>query len=157
MACDEEFLNSKEHKFISLFKEVDKALGTKFRKSLITDGITISQLNVIIALRKCEMCVEQKNVNQAKLAESLMIEPISLTKTIEKMEAQGLVIRVNDPHDKRAKLVSLNHESNIVKSIVLSMGKIGMGILSGALKGFTVDEIELLISMLSKMSSNLSE
>jgi DNA-binding MarR family transcriptional regulator len=44
--------------------------------------------------------------NQAALAHSLDITPITLVRLLDRLEADGLVARMPDPHDRRAHLLA---------------------------------------------------
>lgn len=65
------------------------------------NGTTRAQWSVLARLRRAE------GLNQATLAEMLELQPISLTRLIDRLESQELVERRLDPHDRRARLLHL--------------------------------------------------
>ncbi len=64
-------------------------------------GTTRSQWGVLSRLRRSE------GMRQAELAEILDIQPISVTRMIDRLELQNLVERQPDPSDRRANLLRL--------------------------------------------------
>lgn len=59
--------------------------------------------------------------SQVSLAEALRVEPPTVTKMVQRMEASGLVTRTVDPADRRAVRVSLTPEGRKLKSQVLAI------------------------------------
>lgn len=52
---------------------------------------------------------------QARLAQALGVEPPTVTKMVQRMEASGLVTRAVDPSDRRAVRVSLTPKGRALK------------------------------------------
>jgi len=65
------------------------------------NGTTRAQWSVLARLRRAE------GLNQATLAEMLELQPISLTRLLDRLESQELVERRLDPQDRRARLLHL--------------------------------------------------
>src|SRR6478735_5411154 len=65
------------------------------------NGTTRAQWSVLARLRRAE------GLNQATLAEMLELQPISLTRLLDRLEGQELVERRLDPQDRRARLLHL--------------------------------------------------
>ncbi|GAU84564.1 MarR family winged helix-turn-helix transcriptional regulator [Bosea sp. BIWAKO-01] len=65
------------------------------------NGTTRAQWSVLARLRRAE------GLNQATLAEMLELQPISLTRLIDRLEGQELVERRLDLQDRRARLLHL--------------------------------------------------
>ena len=53
-------------------------------------------------------------ITQASLAEMLDIQPISLTRTLDRMAAAGLIERRPDPRDRRAQQLFLTPEAELI-------------------------------------------
>jgi MarR family transcriptional regulator, transcriptional regulator for hemolysin len=64
-------------------------------------GMSGARCNVLIHL------LRQGGVNQAALARSLDIRPITLTRVLDRLEADGFVSRLADPADRRAHILAL--------------------------------------------------
>jgi len=63
--------------------------------------MTGARCNVLIHL------LRHGGVNQATLARSLDIRPITLTHVLDRLEADGFVTRLSDPDDRRAHILAL--------------------------------------------------
>lgn len=59
-------------------------------------GTTRAQWGVLARLRR------QEGLNQAALAEQMDLQPISLARLLDRLQAQGLIERREDPSDRRA-------------------------------------------------------
>jgi MarR family transcriptional regulator for hemolysin len=75
-------------------------------------GMTLARCSVLTQL------AQHEGVNQATLAHSLDIRPISLARLLDRLEAAGFIARVPDPDDRRAYLLVLTAKAlPIVESI----------------------------------------
>jgi DNA-binding MarR family transcriptional regulator len=79
--------------------------GLHFREMLVEalekDGLVPSQLAILNVLR------DGNSFNQMQLGEELGIDRASMVKFIDGLEDAGLVERIPDAHDRRAKLLRL--------------------------------------------------
>ncbi|WP_093434955.1 MarR family winged helix-turn-helix transcriptional regulator [Variovorax sp. 770b2] len=64
-------------------------------------GLAAGQLPVLVSLKK------SKALSQAELARIAQVEQPSMAQLLTRMERDGLVERVDDPADKRSRLISL--------------------------------------------------
>ena len=64
-------------------------------------GLAAGQLPVLVSLKK------SKALSQAELARIAQVEQPSMAQLLARMERDGLVERVDDPEDKRSRLISL--------------------------------------------------
>ena len=85
-------------------------------------------------------------VRQVTLAEHVGIEGPSLVRLLDQLCAAGLVRRDEDPDDKRAKTITLTDEGRAVTSKVEAQL---VGLRSKVLEGFTRDELETTLRVLS--------
>lgn len=79
-----------------LLAEVTRLLRRRFDRLVCETGLTRSQWQVISRLSKDE------GMSQAALAEILEIEPITLTRLIDRLNAKGLIERRPNPRDRRS-------------------------------------------------------
>lgn len=86
--------------------ETARMLRTHVDQRARRHGTTRAQWGVLSRLRR------QEGLNQASLAEQLDMQPISLTRLIDRLESQGLVERRPDPGDRRAHLLHLTTEGH---------------------------------------------
>lgn len=91
--------------------------------------------------------------NQAVVAEALDVEPITLSRHIDRLEGLGYVIRLPDPADRRARRL---HLTETVKPHLQSMKAIANEVLKSALEGVSPAEIDQLANALTLMRANMA-
>ncbi|MCX5517670.1 MarR family transcriptional regulator [Kaistia defluvii] len=91
--------------------------------------------------------------NQASVADALDVEPITLSRHIDRLEAMGYVARVPDPSDRRARRL---HLTESVRPLLDQMKIIGNEVIATALEGISEQESEILIDLLSRIRSNMT-
>jgi DNA-binding MarR family transcriptional regulator len=91
--------------------------------------------------------------NQASVADALDVEPITLSRHIDRLEAMGFVARVPDPADRRARRL---HLTESVRPLLDQMKIIGNEVIATALEGISEKESEMLIDLLSRIRSNMT-
>jgi len=62
-------------------------------------------------------------VRQTALAEQMGVEAMTLSGFLDRLEARGLIVRVTDPADRRAKLVELTDAANAVLAEITAIAK----------------------------------
>jgi DNA-binding MarR family transcriptional regulator len=90
---------------------------------------------------------------QAELAESLAVEPPTITKMLQRMEAAGLVQRKPHPDDRRAQLVYLTARG---KRLQQKVDRLWGQLATRAVSGLTDRQQATLRSMLNTVTENLS-
>ena len=111
-------------------------------------GLTRAQWRVLAHLRR------RQGINQTELADILEIEPITLGRHIQRLEAKGYVERRPNPDDRRAWLVYLSRE---VKPVLDAMRRLSEATREEALAGMPPDKREELIDMLLAIKRNMSD
>jgi MarR family transcriptional regulator for hemolysin len=91
--------------------------------------------------------------NQATVADALDVEPITLSRHIDRLEALGYVSRVPDPADRRARRL---HLTDKVRPLLDEMKVIGSSVMATALEGATAAETELMSRLLGRMRCNMT-
>ena len=109
-------------------------------------GMTRAQWSVLVRLQR------QEGLQQAELASSLDLAPITLARLIDHLEEMRLVERRPDPDDRRAYRLYLTASAG---PVLTKLSKIGERIMQGALKGLDDDHLGTLIAHLSHIHSNL--
>jgi DNA-binding MarR family transcriptional regulator len=92
-------------------------------------------------------------MSQVALAGSIETDPMTLSGILDRLEAKGLVERVADPTDSRAKLVQITPKA---KALVDDMRSIAGSLYEEVLAGVSPADRQTLISTLTQISSNLS-
>lgn len=91
-------------------------------------------------------------MNQSQLADILEVQPISVGRLIDRLEAAGWVKRSPDPEDRRAINLFLTDKA---EPILTKMQKHGTATKAQALKGIPEQEQEIMLRVLLTMRKNL--
>ena len=127
-----------------LLGETARVLTKRFDQFTRDNGITHAQWMVLIALMRRE------GISQARLAEYLEVEPITLSRMIDRLE--GLIQRTEDPTDRRTKLLYLTDSAREVLKRLRSYGAV---VLTEASQGISEDEIQQFVSTINRIRANL--
>jgi MarR family transcriptional regulator for hemolysin len=84
-----------------LLHEVARLLRKRFEQISRESGLTRSQWQALAYL------AQNEGINQSGLAELLEIEPITLSRILDKLEACGLIERHPDSSDRRVRVLRL--------------------------------------------------
>lgn len=126
-----------------LVSDIARMLRRNMDRRLLALGLTQAQWRAIARLARSE------GMTQAELAESLEIQPITVTRLVDRMEKAGWVERRTHPLDRRAVQLYLTHRSQPILEEMHSraaetLGDATRGIGAGVLKEFlgTLEEIK---------------
>ena len=109
-------------------------------------GLAAGQLPVLVSLKK------SKALSQAELARIAQVEQPSMAQLLTRMERDGLVERVDDPADKRSRLISLTP----LAARRLPKAKALMDAHSQqALAGLSQAETDQLLALLQRVNANV--
>lgn len=131
----------------SLIADLSRLMRRSLNRNIRGTGLTHPQWRVIGLLRKAQ------GINQAALAERMDIQPISLTRLIDRMAAAGWIERRPDPRDRRAVQLFLTDKA---QPILEELRHAGDGFEADALAGISAIEQDQLRQMLGKIRTNLS-
>jgi MarR family transcriptional regulator, organic hydroperoxide resistance regulator len=84
-----------------LIASVNKQLEDELHEGLRAEGVPVEQLRIL------EMLADAGALAMGSLAAGALLEPTTLTKIIDRMVADGLVVRALDPNDRRRVLIAL--------------------------------------------------
>ena len=130
-----------------LLHDVSRLLRRRFDQRARTIGLSRAQWSVLAHLSRNE------GINQSALADILEIEPITLVRQLDRMEAAGWLERRLDPNDRRVRLLYLK---DLGRTILGKLQKLGMETKAEAVSGLTATEQDALIDSLTKIKTNLS-
>lgn len=130
-----------------LLNDAARLMRKDFERRTRAIGLTRAQWQTLFHLARNEGC------NQVTLADLLEVEPITLARVIDKLEACGLVERRPDPTDRRARLLFLGARAHPLLEELRALGAETREI---ALAGIGEDERTLLMTLLTKMRANLT-
>lgn len=110
-------------------------------------GLTAAQARLLLSLHR------NPGNNQAFYAERLEIEPITLTRTIDRMEESGWIERRPDPNDRRARILRLTGKS---RQIVEQLDETVDHLFEDMLRGLSPSERNSLHALLERIGANLT-
>ena len=125
-----------------LLSDSGRLLRKTFDERVRDLGLTAVQARLMLSL------VKFPDNNQAFYAERIEVEPITLTRIVDRMEEAGWVER-----DRRARLLHLTDKS---REIVEPLRAIVNALVEDMAEGLTSREQDLLAELLGKISANLS-
>lgn len=130
-----------------LVSDVARLLRKRFEQRARGLGLTRSQWQVLAYLSRNE------GIQQGALAEMLEVEPITLGRILDRLEASALVERRPHPTDRR---VWRLHMTPAAHPLLEQIRLIGAEARSDALAGIPDDDQARLAEMLSAMRCNLT-
>ena len=89
-----------------LLGEASRIMRNRVDEYARMKGVTRQQWLVLIALMR------QEPVNQTTLAKYLEVEPMSLCRMADRLQAAGMLERRPDPNDRRVRLLYLTPAAN---------------------------------------------
>ncbi len=129
-----------------LINDVARLMRRNFNRRVQALGLTQTQWRAIVNLSR------EPGMTHVALAEMLEIQPITLTRLIDRMEAAGWVERRSHPADRRAMQLYLTAKS---EPILEEMYALAAGTLGEALVGVTSATEKQLVTTLQRMKQNL--
>ena len=129
-----------------LLHDVARLMRKRYDQRVRHLGLTRAQWQVLAYLSHYE------GIQQNGLANILEVEPITLGRIVDKLEASGLVERRRRQGDRRAWLLYLTDQA---APILEDMRTIGLNTQEEILVGIVPDERERLIALLGIMRDNL--
>lgn len=88
-----------------LLKDLSRRFVARFETHASELSLTLMQCKVLVHLEKNE------GVSQAKLAELTDVEPMNMVRILDRMEAEKLLERRQDPADRRARRLYLTKKA----------------------------------------------
>src|SRR5580700_2641308 len=131
--------------FAFLLHDVARLLKKRFEQN--SRGLTRSQWQVLAYL------AENEGVNQARLAELIEIEPITLGRIVDKLQTLGLIERHPHPTDRRTWLL---HLVEAARPKLEQIRKLGDVTHREALAGVSEDDRQHLLKTLQALKENLT-
>lgn len=128
--------------------QTTRAYQQALNAELAPYGVTIRQSQVLGWLRK------NGNLTQCQLARLLGIEPATLAGVLERMERDGLILRIADRSDRRRNLIRLNQCAEELGDAVVECSA---RVCARAVQGLSPQEIDALRRLLKRILQNLDE
>ncbi|HPE24084.1 MarR family winged helix-turn-helix transcriptional regulator [Albidovulum sp.] len=131
-----------------LIHDAARLLRRRFEVRATELGLSSAQWRLLVHLNR------EGAATQARLAELLEVEPISVSRLVDRMQEAGWVTREADPRDRRAKLVL---PTAAARETYSDARRLAEGIYAEALQGVDAQARESLVQALRAMIFNLSE
>jgi DNA-binding MarR family transcriptional regulator len=126
--------------------ETAHALRRAFDRRAVTLGVTRAQWKVLFRLSRTP------GLRQVELADMLDVEPITLSRIVDRLQEAGLVERVADPADRRAWRLQLTDKA---QPLIAKLRKLAEVLVDEAFAGLDADEVATMRSSLQKIRENL--
>src|SRR3954464_4671712 len=125
--------------------ETAHALRKAFDRRAVGMGVTRAQWKVLFRLER------QPGMRQIELADMLDIEPITLSRIIDRLEEAMLVERVADPADRRAWRL---HVTARAQPLIAKLRSVADEMIAEAFAGIDPKDIEITRKVLAKVREN---
>jgi MarR family transcriptional regulator, transcriptional regulator for hemolysin len=111
-------------------------------------GVTRAQWAVLVRLDRFE------GLKQSELAEMLDLQPITLTRLLDRLCDNGHIERRSDPNDRRAKRLFLTAAA---RPMLEQLGALGEDMMTTALAGVSRETVEQIVAQLAVVKENLRQ
>jgi MarR family transcriptional regulator, transcriptional regulator for hemolysin len=139
---------SVNREFAFILNDVARMLRTYADHRAGQLGITRAQWVLLARLERFE------GVKQSELAEMLDLQPITVTRLLDRLCDNGLIERRADPTDRRAKRLFLTPAA---KPLLEQLADLGEQLMTTALHGVERDSVERMIGQLATVKENLRQ
>ena len=129
-----------------MLNDVARLLRTYADHKAAQFGITRAQWAVLVRLERSE------GLNQTELADVLDLQPITLTRLLDKLSDSGLIERRPDPSDRRAKRLFLTPAA---RPLLEQLAALGEETMTSTVAGIERERIEQMVSQLALVKENL--
>ena len=130
-----------------LLNDTARLFRRSFNARTRDSGITALQWRLITYLKRHE------GIRQGPLAELIEVEPITLSRMLDRLAEAGLVERRADPADRRAWQLYLTPRAI---DLLNSMHPIAEALTAEAIEGLSAAEIDQLTNLVERIRANLS-
>lgn len=127
--------------------ETAHAMRRSFDRRAAALGVTRAQWKVLFRLTR------EPGLRQVELADKLDVEPITLSRIIDRLAEAGLVERTPDPADRRAWRLQVTETA---QPLIKKLRKLAEGLVDDAFKGLSNDELEVMRINLMRIRDNLA-
>lgn len=130
-----------------LLHDASRGLRKRFEQRTEALGLSSAQWRLLL------LVCRKPGLPQSRFADALDIEPISVSRLIDRMETGGWVTRQDDPRDRRVRLVLPTDKALDAYAGIKSIAD---DVYAEALAGLDARETEILIAGLTAIIRNLS-
>jgi DNA-binding MarR family transcriptional regulator len=131
-----------------LLRDVSRLYGRHFERHARELELTLAQCKVLAHLQRNE------GISQARLAELTETDPMTLVRTLDRMQQDRWIERRADPADRRAHRLFLREEA---KPVLARMWKIADHARGEAISVLSAGEVDQLLDLLERLHENLQQ
>jgi MarR family transcriptional regulator for hemolysin len=140
--------HSMNREFAFTINDVARMLKTYADYKASHFGITRAQWAVLARLDRFE------GLKQSELADMLDLQPISLTRLLDRLSDSGLIERRSDPNDRRVKRLFLTPAA---RPMLERLGDLAEDMMTNALAGVAREGVERMNAQLAIVKENLRQ
>src|SRR5579871_3535509 len=129
-----------------LLRDSAQLFVRRFEQHAVDLDMTLQQCKVLAKLSKHE------GISQVRLAELVEVDPMTLVRILDRMEADGWIERQADPSDRRARRLVIK---DAAKPVLTEIHELLTRSRAAIIAGFTDDEHEMLLNLLNRLRSNM--
>jgi MarR family transcriptional regulator, transcriptional regulator for hemolysin len=129
-----------------MIHDIARLFKTDFDRRVRELRLTRSQWLALVILRR------NNGISQSELADKLDVEPMTIVRTLERLEKAEWIERRRDAADRRIKRIYLTPR---VQDVVVRMRSLGMEMRRDTLLGIDEQEHQLLVTLLKRIKHNL--
>ena len=137
---------SADMNFLFTLGELQRLVRAYADKAAARFGITRAQWAVIAKVERNE------GMKQSELAEQMEMQPITLTRLIDKLCSQGWIERRGDATDRRVNRLYLKPAA---QPLLAKLGELKSELTGTALEGISPADVERLLSQLESVKENV--
>ncbi len=131
-----------------LVHTVERLLRKRFEKRGAAYGLSSAQWRLLFRLHK------EPGISQARLAEILDVEPISVSRLLDRMQQAGWIERREDAEDRRVRTI---HPTDKALEGFETMRGIAREVFEEALEGLSREDRATITRGLNRIIENLSD
>ena len=135
-----------KREFAFTIMDVARMLRTYADQRARLHGISRAQWGVLVRLDRSE------GLKQSELAEILDLQPISLTRLLDRLADNKLIERRADPNDRRANRLFLTPAA---RPLLEQLAELGQDMMATVLDGLEAKTIERILNELGTVKDNL--
>ena len=130
-----------------LLKDVSRRYVLRFEQRASEISLTLPQCKALVRLEKNE------GVSQARLAELAEVEPMTMVRILDRMQADGLLERRPDPADRRARRLYLTRKARPFLDEIWRLSELTR---AETFAGISRRDREVFMGLLERMHGNIS-
>ncbi len=140
-------MDKAQESFGFLLQDVARLMRRDFNRKGQELGLTQAQWQILVRIARCE------GARQSQIADMLEMQPISVTRLIDRMESAGWVERRPDPADRRAINLYLTDK---VAPVINEMKLRGAQTRALAVAGISREDQKIFFDVLQKVRDNFA-